>query len=389
MGRTAFFNSTTAVAAIATTTVLLIGYAIYFDHKRKQDKDLQKRIKQEKNIEARKQKKKAAKEEKSTKNQKNKPHQGPLSSTSIIEMIPEMALSIEEIYARPPSERERIFYSLLVKGEELLSFKSEEPNLLNSYTDAAIQLFFKAIKMIPNPTELLVSFQQVLPKHVFNALTKLITEDGLKRIVSYFTSIIPENAPIIISPKKLILANGEIEQTWAIFATKDIDAGAILYEEKPDAASLYLQNISNSQFCDYCFKNTEVSSIVCSKCQSSTYCSESCLASAQLSHHSTVCGNGAFNHLVETAKAEHSEYAILVARYLSALCAEEKKLKEEREISKELYPEKTTTSSHFEFMKPLLVPVLPSDGKIATCLKSLFANISPDIVERNLKFLIF
>lgn len=383
--RTLLASTISAFVAVA----VLVGYAFYFDSKRKKNKDLRQRIKEEKNREAIKQKKKSSKIENSAlKSKKNKSSSLSPTTTSIIEMIPEMALQLEDIYAMPPSERERVFYSLLVKGEELLSFKTEESNISNSYTEAAVQLFFKAIKMMPNPTELLISLQQVLPKSVFNTLTTLITEDGLKRIISYFTSIVPKETPITISPKKLILANGEVEQTWAIFATKNIEAGTIIYEEKPDASSLFIENITNSKYCDYCLKAIGTTIINCENCSTTIFCSEDCLSSAKIFYHSALCCNDSLSKLIEISKSEHSEYSLLVARYLSVLCSEEKKIREDQS-KKHNSRVNESTSSHFEYMKPLLLPVLPSDDKIATVLQSLFSNISPDIVERKFVYLIF
>src|ERR1700679_680905 len=113
-----------------------------------------------------KQKKKLGQEKKKNTLEASQP-----SSVSSSELQPGYSLltvPMEEVYNLPPELREKIFYSFLMRGEELLKMGPE-------FSDQAVQMFFKATKLLPNPTDLIMAIQSLLPESVFASLTSLIT----------------------------------------------------------------------------------------------------------------------------------------------------------------------------------------------------------------------
>jgi MAS20 protein import receptor len=81
-----------------------------------------------------------------------------------------LTVPMEEIYNLPLELREKMFYSFLMRGEELLKMGPE-------FSDQAVQMFFKATKLLPNPTDLLMAIQSLLPESIFASLTSLITTE--------------------------------------------------------------------------------------------------------------------------------------------------------------------------------------------------------------------
>ncbi|BFZ62628.1 mitochondrial import receptor subunit tom20 [Saitoella coloradoensis] len=139
----------TAIAA-GTVAALALGYAVYFDYRRRNDAAFRKTL--------RSSHKKVAKAKKAEEEQAIKK-----STEALTE-------ALAQVYAEGlptgVEERESFFMEQVTKGEIL--FTQGEEHFLN-----AAVCFYKAWKVYPQPVELLNIYQQTMPEGVFNIVVAM------------------------------------------------------------------------------------------------------------------------------------------------------------------------------------------------------------------------
>ena len=137
-------------------------------------------------------------------------------------------LELEDIVKLPADQKEQVFYALLVEGENLVNQKKE---------DKAVDYFFKALSMIPSPSDVLVAFEKSLPKHIFNKIVTKLQEAGKTRQKEYFTQLATQNDNIDFALKAEVNeATGITAEHWAMKAKRDIPQGTEILCESPDVA---------------------------------------------------------------------------------------------------------------------------------------------------------
>ncbi|KXN67946.1 hypothetical protein CONCODRAFT_42289, partial [Conidiobolus coronatus NRRL 28638] len=147
-----------AVVAVCTAAIAGVGYAVYFDYKRRNDVKFRKTIK--------KQKKEIQKKQDEVKTKKDDDDKDDIAQF--------LANTINEIRAEvlPTDlrERENYFTSHLSQGEVIAE---QGPAM---YRIAAVH-FFKAIKACPSPVELIMILQKALPHSLYSLIVSLFTLD--------------------------------------------------------------------------------------------------------------------------------------------------------------------------------------------------------------------
>ncbi|KAI9770578.1 MAG: hypothetical protein M1840_003168 [Geoglossum simile] len=147
-------TSTVVALSVGTVATGLLAYAIYFDHRRRNDPNFRKSLRREHRRQA-----KAAKEE-------TEAH-GVLQREAIKAA---MAEAKEEGFPTDAEEKETFFMSEVSRGEQLCQ---EGPELA---VEAAL-CFYKALKVYPQPRSLISIYDNTVPKPVLDILAEMIASD--------------------------------------------------------------------------------------------------------------------------------------------------------------------------------------------------------------------
>jgi import receptor subunit TOM20 len=365
-----------------------LGYAIYFDYKRRHDVTFRRKLKKDM-----KYMEKLVKEEDATATLATEEDiiQGEHGTTASISMGKESSpafdlsgvdLPLEQILEKPGTDREKLFYGLLIRGEELVSSKVE------TEVETGIQYFYKALCLLPNPAELLSILQSTLPGEVFQKLVQLIGDTSVRRVITYLKAIMPSESSIQIRPvvSKNPVTGVEMDTPgFSIFATKDFSKGDIIYQESPilSASLTPLESASETSDCHHCHAsvaNQTGISFSCGKCPV-VYCSETCQNVAGESYHLLLCqGRNPSKALAPLLSyAETKPYILLILRFLAAVFAEQAKVQHGTALTTQYDPMEGVIV-HFEYMKMFPQNVEPSaiDEKEAGLIRDLFSEILQD-----------
>ncbi|MCJ1484844.1 hypothetical protein MMC06_005017 [Schaereria dolodes] len=157
---TSIRTSTIIAASVGTIFTGFIAYAIYFDHKRRTDPEFRKALKKESRKEAR-----AAKEQAEA--------QGAQQKEAIKIAVAEAK---EEGFPTDVEDREAYFMTEVARGETLSQDGSDS-------VEAAL-CFYKALKVYPQPRDLMSIYDKTVPKAVFDILADMIASDSTIQIGS-------------------------------------------------------------------------------------------------------------------------------------------------------------------------------------------------------------
>ncbi|KAF9435377.1 hypothetical protein BGZ76_006417 [Entomortierella beljakovae] len=262
-------KTTTVVAAtISVLAVATIGYAIYFDSKRRNDPEFRRKLKKE-----RKRAQKIAKDEAKR-----------LSTQSA--QTAEEALSTikDDDFPASMEEREKFCMEQLSAGEALFT---QGPQ---NFGQAAI-CFYKALKVYPAPAELVMVYQKTIPPEVFNIVMGMLSKDVQSKQEKYYT-VFPDkemNVKVVEKPEG-VTADGQKVTRRGLVATKSFTAGQTIYSEVPVISSLD-PSLEGTDFCHYCLKEItdSESKVPCNNCTQVIYCSDNCRTSASKEFHDILC----------------------------------------------------------------------------------------------------
>jgi len=240
---------TTKQVVVGTLSALAVGsicYAVYFDYKRRNDPQFRKKLK--------KQRKMAKKIRNAKSENKKSVDDASLKIESQIEAIKKV-INDEPI----PTEmeaKESFFMQQLQKGE-MLSYQGEP------YYEVSALCYYRAFKVYPNPTELIVLFQRSTPEPVYKKIIEMISADVKKKQEEYFNLYPGKDMNVKIDKKD-----------YDIVVTKDIAAGEIIYKEKPMMATLD-PRVENTNYCSHCLKRFEGEGVR-GKDKNVIFCSKEC-----------------------------------------------------------------------------------------------------------------
>ncbi|KAF8475759.1 mitochondrial import receptor subunit tom-20 [Kalaharituber pfeilii] len=149
---------TSTIIMTTAATVVGIGcgtYALYFDYKRRHDPEFRKALRRDKRRHARAQKQKEA-----------------AASAHQREIIAKALQQVQkEGFPADPEEKEVFFMQEVAEGEMLCQQGSDRA------LDAAIA-FYRALKVYPQPGELISIYDKTVPKPVLDILAEMIAADG-------------------------------------------------------------------------------------------------------------------------------------------------------------------------------------------------------------------
>ncbi|KAF3052543.1 hypothetical protein E8E11_003152 [Didymella keratinophila] len=146
-------TSTIVALSVGTVVTGLLAYAVYFDNKRRNDPEFRKALKKES-----KRTQRAAKEEAE--------HQGAEQKKLIREAV---AAANEEGFPKDPEEVEAYFMQEVAQGEGMVQKGADN-------IEAAL-CFYRALKVYPNPRELINIYDKTVPKPVLDILAEMIAVD--------------------------------------------------------------------------------------------------------------------------------------------------------------------------------------------------------------------
>ncbi|KAI9504490.1 hypothetical protein BX070DRAFT_222255 [Coemansia spiralis] len=253
-------GKTIAIAATVTAAVAGLSYVAYFDYKRRHDRKFRRKLRRDR--------KKAEKTAEDVSNDSP-------------DAINEVALKLLDEAAKEklpssPEEKEQFFMAQVSKGETLCAAGP------SAYPAAACH-FYQALKVYPNPVELVMIYQKTTPSEVFKLVMAMMAQEVRQKQSRYFDVFPPKDKNVQIKDKNKMeeeedkkkpsaeskgkgLAKGKKSTTnsdsgsdvvvpnRALFSTKDFDAGETIYEEESVVSTL-LPRAHNGQFCYHCLKS--------------------------------------------------------------------------------------------------------------------------------------
>ncbi|KAF2428291.1 protein import receptor MAS20 [Tothia fuscella] len=146
-------TSTIIAATVGTVVTGLLAYAVYFDHRRRTDPEFRKQLKKES--------KKLAKAQKELAEQAGKEQREAIKKA--VNRVNSEGLPTDS------EEIERYFMEEVAEGEKLCQDDSQK-------MEAAL-CFFRALKVYPQPDELVNIYDKTVPKPVLDILAEMIAID--------------------------------------------------------------------------------------------------------------------------------------------------------------------------------------------------------------------
>ncbi|KAF9428000.1 hypothetical protein BGZ94_003637 [Podila epigama] len=295
-------------ATVGTIAIATVGYAIYFDSKRRSDPDFRRQLKKER--------------KRAQKQQKEEAQKAAAKTTQTVEEV--LASIKDEDFPTSMEAREKFCMEQLSAGEALFTRGPE------GYEMAAV-CFFKALKVYPAPAELVMVYQKTVPPEVFTLVMTMLSMDVQKRQEKYFVVFPPKEMNVKIGeiPEGLT-ATGEKVVRRGLLATKDFAAGETIYFETPIISGLE-PALEGGEFCHYCMKQIveEASKVPCENCTKVVFCSETCQKAASNEFHNVLCTKDSEDvtsperALLEYSKANNRKYPEMLAKFLAKMVHEE------------------------------------------------------------------
>ncbi|PGH29086.1 hypothetical protein GX50_08158 [[Emmonsia] crescens] len=154
---------TTAIVVASAGTILtgFLAYALYFDYKRHSDAEFRRNLKRDNRRLAR-----AVREESAA-------H----GAQQIAEIKQAVQDAKEEGFPTDPDDKEKFFMGQIAKGEQLAADGS-------SNFDAALA-FYKALKVYPQPKDLIAIYDTTVPKDVLEILAEMVGQDTSLQLGSF------------------------------------------------------------------------------------------------------------------------------------------------------------------------------------------------------------
>ncbi|EPZ35570.1 hypothetical protein O9G_005136 [Rozella allomycis CSF55] len=221
----------TIFAAAAAT----IGYAAYFDYKRRNDPEYRANLAAEK----KKAKKKLKSEEKAQKDAKKqtKKEKERKGTEGILE------ISMEQIALMSQNERVEYLQRLLAIGE---TFAQMGPS---KFMEAA-EYIAKAVRLVPDAPNLLRMIEQTYGRDLSECVASKVSSETVFQLRTYLASLVPPNANVELSTDETVLSDlSEFKKlVVTMHATKDIKQGELVYEEVP-VVSVLCSDLDQSEYC--------------------------------------------------------------------------------------------------------------------------------------------
>ena len=199
--------------------------------------------------------------------------------------------------------------------------------------------FYKAIKVFPNPMELLQLLQKQAPEDLMNLLFAMLADEASADRDQYFESLKKKHPTVqlqsIASPiESEELSAGKQGLKLArtrVLASQPFEQGQVILYEDPVITCPRPDLSQHGHYCcDYCVKPLNAnamdpdSMICCPQCGDLTlYCSTNCRAHASKQFHATLCpgnpANAPAKALVDYCLNTGRIYPLMVARFVAKM----------------------------------------------------------------------
>lgn len=247
------------ISAVCVTALAGLGYAIYFDYKRRNDSSFRKELKKKK-------------QQKTSENELNKTLEG--STAEAANKLATIYTKVKDEPKVPFAAYEGFLLEQLSKGEMLLNQGPEH------YEAAALE-FFRAIINCPNPIDLVFMLEKLIPKPVYElllALTHLELETRQRGFLEYYRKYpTPDKNVKLVEDR----AQPTVKNVKSFFATatKDFEVGDVIYTEKPLTSTL-VPSLEGKSFCSVCLKS--LTEPIKHPYLENVYCSQACYKAVAL-----------------------------------------------------------------------------------------------------------
>ncbi|KAJ1928180.1 mitochondrial import receptor subunit tom20 [Tieghemiomyces parasiticus] len=354
-------NSTlAALIAVGTLGVASLGYVFYFDYKRRNDPSFRRKLKREK-----KKAQKAKQEvEKITQAQRE------------ISIDRALTRALEEPLPTDVAQKEKMFLESVSLGESL--FASGE----TKYEDAAVH-FYRALKVYPDPIELITIYQKTIPGPVLTIIMGMLARDVKRRQESYYDTFPDQSMQVKAAGLPKGADKSDPKFHMGLVAAKDFAVGDIIYVEKPETSQL-TPALKDAEYCEFCLKPLEgiEHPAACGKCSLFKYCSAACKDTAYDEYHRFLCPGSEDASTASSAKelyqswAEGKELApLMIAKFFGHMITTEQKRQLAGQESDYTLWERT------EHTTTLLLPGKPTDQAHQVRLAALIGQQVPGLEE--------
>ncbi|KAF8525317.1 hypothetical protein JB92DRAFT_2877469 [Gautieria morchelliformis] len=258
------------IAAVTALTVV-VGYAAYFDYKRRNDASFRKRL--------RKEQKKAHRTATATKASEGA--EGPSK-----EVLREALEKVKnEKVPDSPEEKEQYFMQNVSVGEQLCA-QGE-----TFYLPAALS-FYRALRVYPSPVELIMIYQKTVPEPVFKIVMEMTSLDMQDRIEGYYDHFPRAEMNVSVTAATVKTGDNQTMKKNILTVTKDIKAGEVIYKEDPIIAALDRDLESTGSYCSHCLRriDTEMPLRFPDDPLNTAYCSETCQTKASTESQNLLFG---------------------------------------------------------------------------------------------------
>ncbi|RHZ76497.1 hypothetical protein Glove_197g44 [Diversispora epigaea] len=348
----------TILIGLSTVGVVGVGYAIYWDYMRRTNPEFRKKLKESK--------KRAAKQKKAAEKDAKVKAAGFVRKA--VEEVSNESLPVDV------TAKEKYFMEQVAKGETLLSGGDD------CFLEASL-CFYKALKVYPNPVELIMIYQKTIPESVFNLVYEMMSLEVKKKQAEYFDNFPPKDMNVKIEE---ISQNASYDDhvRRGLFAIKDFSPGDIIFNELPIVSALD-PSLETGDYCSYCLKEltgeqfSEESDLF-----EAVYCSKICKERATDEYATLLFISSDQNdseskeaRLVELVKSGNVKYPLIIARFLAKMVYEET-----QKVASGV-EEEYSTWDHIERLRFLSVPATDKEAKEIKLLRDLFSKKVPGMEE--------
>ncbi|RKP34357.1 hypothetical protein BJ085DRAFT_23803 [Dimargaris cristalligena] len=268
-------STLSTVIALGTLGAAGLAYVVYFDYKRRNDPTFRRKLKREK--------KKALKdqEEKDSMSQ----------SQLVVSIERALTKALEEPFPADPTMKEKMFMECVAEGEKFVAMGE------TGFENAAI-VFYRALKVYPDPVELIMIYQKTVPQSVLSIIMGMLGQDVKRRQDTYYDNFPPKSMNVTIKSLPEGAEKTDPKYHKGAVAAKDFAIGDIIYTEDPEV-SLLMPSLQDAPYCSFCLKYLldDTEAPTCDSCKKVRYCSTQCKDKAYDEFHRYLCpGNYADPH---------------------------------------------------------------------------------------------
>ncbi|KAI9592249.1 MAS20 protein import receptor-domain-containing protein [Syncephalis fuscata] len=320
-----------AAVALGVLALLGVGYAVYFDHKRRNDPKFRRKLKRQR--------------KRAEKDRKIKSDVGETATANIIASA--LARCDDEMAPTSVEGKEKYFMDQVALGESLL------PKGPSAYEDAAVH-FYRAFRMMKKQEK----YYELFPPSEMNVrlakLSEIPQPDGTKIVKR------------------------------ALLSSKGFKEGETIFTEQPTVSALH-PSLEGGPFCTHClrFISHGEPSRFCTSCGDKVrFCSETCYEKAQSSYHTLLCTGTHANPdekttaLLNMAKEGEQVLPLMAARFLLQTVQEE-----QRRVAAGESDEEYGVWEHLERLKYLELRPTDQDMKERQLVLSVLENKVPGVAD--------